>query len=286
MGAERKAKKQDKVQVHYNSMEPGKLDAEAFTQGNHIYLGPGQEKYLGHELGHVVQQREGRVTANESIDGRGVNTDPALERQADSFQTSMAADAGLQVDTASSAAPADAAAPIQMGGHHHRHRRKHRGPVFKEAEDVYVDELPKSRVKAGPMEEWINPGYQALLEQQEQERLEQEAKGTSAAKPRREEPGPDEWINPKYQAMLEQQRLLEEQKQSPKSGPDHVYGTAELRAWGKYYLREKLNSKKWRWDSLRPMAQKMADEKKRRYDREQERLKRRGGFFSRLFGRR
>jgi hypothetical protein len=48
------------VKVHRNSDKPAQLQAHAYAQGTDIHLGPGQEKHLPHELGHVVQQKEGR----------------------------------------------------------------------------------------------------------------------------------------------------------------------------------------------------------------------------------
>lgn len=71
------------VQVHYNSHKPAQLQALAYTQGNDVYMAPGQERHLEHELGHVVQQKAGMVTATTSIGGMAVNDDPELERQAD-----------------------------------------------------------------------------------------------------------------------------------------------------------------------------------------------------------
>ncbi|MCM1284033.1 MAG: DUF4157 domain-containing protein [Muribaculaceae bacterium] len=73
----------DDVQVHYNSAKPSGLNALAYTQGNQVYVGPGQERYLGHELGHVVQQKLGKVHADTMIQGKPVNTDERLEREAD-----------------------------------------------------------------------------------------------------------------------------------------------------------------------------------------------------------
>ena len=72
------------VQVHYNSEQPGKINALAYTQGTQVYLAPGEEKHLPHELGHVVQQKQGIVKADTRYPG-GVcmNTDPRLEREAD-----------------------------------------------------------------------------------------------------------------------------------------------------------------------------------------------------------
>lgn len=74
----------DDVRVHYNSDRPKKLDALAYTQGTEVFLGPGQERHLPHELGHVVQQKQGivRPTARHES-GALMNTDRALERQAD-----------------------------------------------------------------------------------------------------------------------------------------------------------------------------------------------------------
>ena len=71
------------VQVHYNSEKPARLGALAYTQGTQVYIGPGQERYLPHELGHVVQQKAGLVRPTRFENGLRFNDDPALERQAD-----------------------------------------------------------------------------------------------------------------------------------------------------------------------------------------------------------
>ena len=74
----------DDVRVHYNSSLPARLDALAYTKGNQVEIGPGQEKHLPHELGHVVQQKLGLVRANaRHSSGEAMNTDERLERQAD-----------------------------------------------------------------------------------------------------------------------------------------------------------------------------------------------------------
>lgn len=72
------------VRIHYNSPKPEQLKALAYTQGNHVYLAPGQEKHLGHELGHVVQQKRGLVRPTEWVNGLPVNTERRLEQQAES----------------------------------------------------------------------------------------------------------------------------------------------------------------------------------------------------------
>lgn len=71
------------VRVHYNSSRPAQLGAYAYTQGSQVYIGPGQERNLEHELGHVVQQKRGLVRADGYINGIPVNRDPRLERAAD-----------------------------------------------------------------------------------------------------------------------------------------------------------------------------------------------------------
>jgi hypothetical protein len=71
------------VTVSYNSTQPGKFGAHAVAQGKNIDLAPGQEKHLPHEAWHVVQQKQGRVPTTGSIEGTPVNTDPALESEAD-----------------------------------------------------------------------------------------------------------------------------------------------------------------------------------------------------------
>lgn len=74
----------DDVRVHRNSDKPAQLQAHAYAQGTDIHLGPGQEKHLPHELGHVVQQKEGRVKPTIQMKGKvNVNDDKGLEREAD-----------------------------------------------------------------------------------------------------------------------------------------------------------------------------------------------------------
>jgi len=76
----------DDVRVHYNSEKPARLGALAYTQGTQIHVGPGQERTLPHELGHVVQQKRGLVRPTGVESGHPVNLSPALERSARTFQ--------------------------------------------------------------------------------------------------------------------------------------------------------------------------------------------------------
>ena len=70
------------VRVHANSDKSARLDALAYTQGNQIYLGPGQERHLPHEAWHAVQQMEGRVKATRQMKELLLNDDQQLEREA------------------------------------------------------------------------------------------------------------------------------------------------------------------------------------------------------------
>lgn len=72
----------DHVKVHHNSDKPAAVQAHAYAQGSDIHLASGQEKHLPHELGHVVQQAQGRVQPTTSVGGMQVNDNPGLESEA------------------------------------------------------------------------------------------------------------------------------------------------------------------------------------------------------------
>ena len=71
------------TKVHYNSSKPGEVGAHAYAQGTDIHVASGQEKHLGHEAWHVVQQKQGKVKPTTKINGQAVNDDPSLEKEAD-----------------------------------------------------------------------------------------------------------------------------------------------------------------------------------------------------------
>ncbi len=79
------------VKVTKDSDEATQMGAQAFTQGDKIHFAPGNYKphstegqeLIGHELTHVVQQKQGRVKATTQAKGAPVNDDPALEQEAD-----------------------------------------------------------------------------------------------------------------------------------------------------------------------------------------------------------
>lgn len=81
------------VRVYPESARAEEMKALAFTQGDRIHVAPGQwapetpsgQRLLGHELGHVLQQRAGRVVSLPQLKGGGANRDPALEAEADAM---------------------------------------------------------------------------------------------------------------------------------------------------------------------------------------------------------
>jgi hypothetical protein len=76
----------DAVRVHYNSPEPAQVNARAYTQGNDIHVGPGQQRHLAHEAWHAVQQAQRRVLPTMRLDrGPLANDDAGLEREADTM---------------------------------------------------------------------------------------------------------------------------------------------------------------------------------------------------------
>jgi len=73
----------DDVRVHYNSDKPEQLGALAYTQGTEVFVGPGQESNLPHELTHVIQQKQGVVQSTRSIGAYNINDSPHLEQDAE-----------------------------------------------------------------------------------------------------------------------------------------------------------------------------------------------------------
>lgn len=72
------------VKVQYNSPAPAILGALAYAQTNEIYLRSGQEKYLPHEVWHIVQQKQGRVMPTiGKANGISISDDTGLEKEAD-----------------------------------------------------------------------------------------------------------------------------------------------------------------------------------------------------------
>ncbi|MGL5888900.1 MAG: DUF4157 domain-containing protein [Bacteroidia bacterium] len=85
------------VNIHEGN-KASDVGALAYTQGNDIHFAQGKfdtastsgKALLGHELAHVVQQREGRVQPTTSINGLPVNDSHKLESEADAIGNSVA----------------------------------------------------------------------------------------------------------------------------------------------------------------------------------------------------
>lgn len=71
-----------KVRVHYNSDKPAKYGALAYAQNLDIYISPGNEECLEHELRHVIQQMSGEAKANEIINGQPMDSHQGREDEA------------------------------------------------------------------------------------------------------------------------------------------------------------------------------------------------------------
>ncbi len=79
------------VSIHTNDEGAKDMGALAYTQGKDVHFAPGQyspntqkgQELIGHELTHVVQQREGRVRPIKQGKGLTINDNPALENEAD-----------------------------------------------------------------------------------------------------------------------------------------------------------------------------------------------------------
>lgn len=106
------------VRVHQDGAADA-LGAQAYARGDDIHMGAGQydpasaggRELLGHELAHVVQQREGRAQATQGKGG-SILTDASLEAEAD-HQGALAAQ-GLPATSTGSTAPAVSGdAPVQ-----------------------------------------------------------------------------------------------------------------------------------------------------------------------------
>ena len=79
------------VNIHQNSEQATNIGALAHTQGDDVCFAPAQynpnsqkgQELLGHELTHVVQQRQGRGKPTKQGKGMSVNDSPSLEQEAD-----------------------------------------------------------------------------------------------------------------------------------------------------------------------------------------------------------
>ncbi len=111
------------VNIHDNSESAENLGAQAYAQGNDIHFAAGKyhpnsqkgQELLGHELTHVVQQREGRVSTTTQRKGVGINDNASLENEADQSGKKAASGQPTQLKTSNNSLNTSAA-PIQGFG--------------------------------------------------------------------------------------------------------------------------------------------------------------------------
>jgi len=97
------------VNIHNNSPIAAEIGAKAYTQGNDIHFANGEynpestsgQELLGHELTHVVQQRQGRVVPTTQAKGLNVNDNQSLENEADVLGSKAAHGQSIQMKQAS-----------------------------------------------------------------------------------------------------------------------------------------------------------------------------------------
>lgn len=106
----------DDVKVHYNSSKPTQLQTLAYPLRNKADTAPGQEKYLEHELGHVVQQKQRVIHPNAYLNGTPTNKDSQLEKNAVSLTLKKREAANIGVSV------------VQMGGFEELYRQLFNNP--------------------------------------------------------------------------------------------------------------------------------------------------------------
>lgn len=110
------------VRFHPSSPEAAALGAQAFARGGEVHVAPGHwdpesqqgQELIGHELAHVVQQAQGRVSATEQYRGVAVSSDKGLEAEADHWGA-IAAGGGIATSSGVTAGGAGGAAQLKIG---------------------------------------------------------------------------------------------------------------------------------------------------------------------------
>lgn len=110
------------VRVH-ESGDAGSFGALAYARGSNLHFAPGQydpssqrgQELIGHELTHVVQQQDGRVSGKTQCKGLMANEDTDLEDQADEWGARAARGESVgRSGNGGAAGGEDASAPVQF----------------------------------------------------------------------------------------------------------------------------------------------------------------------------
>ncbi|BDS09676.1 C2 family cysteine protease [Aureispira anguillae] len=128
------------VRVHYNSDKPAEVGALAYTKGMDIYISTGNEKYLEHELWHVIQQIKGEAKATGEINGEKIDTRKDIEDKADQ-KADEVQNVSLD-DTAPTVEPSVPAPIMQQQAVIQRKpsRVKKQAPLFKDIPAKFIPE--------------------------------------------------------------------------------------------------------------------------------------------------
>jgi len=123
------------VRVHEGG-QASSLGAMAYAQGDDLHFAPGQyqpgsqggQALIGHELAHVVQQRQGRVSAPGQAKGAPVVADQGLEDEADRAGQAAARGEPARISgggVSGAAMPKLAGQPIQLASNRREQNVSH-----------------------------------------------------------------------------------------------------------------------------------------------------------------
>ena len=135
------------VRVH-EGPQAAAMGAVAFTQGDDVHFQPGAydpgsssgRELIGHELTHVVQQREGRVATPQGKGGL-VNADPGLEAEADVLGARAARGEVVRDGGSGAAAAPTANGPVQRKVLFEKSPPKELDSIDGEVEDKKVEDV-------------------------------------------------------------------------------------------------------------------------------------------------
>jgi hypothetical protein len=129
------------------------LEAAAYTRGHRIHFAPGEgnlaspqgQAMLGHELAHVLQQRQGRARGGAAS---ALNDDPRLEAEADALGAKAARGEQVHGGTAGGA-PGEGAVQRSTGDRSPLQRSRCRvcGAQANGGDDAASMEMPVQRIK-------------------------------------------------------------------------------------------------------------------------------------------
>src|SRR5690606_27866327 len=154
------------VRIHHGDGQAEAMGAEAMAHGDDLHVAahrsPDDKELIGHELAHVVQQREGRVAAPQGNDGEVL--DPALEAEADRAGAAVASGQPAPAEArARTGAARGSGAPLQPK------RDPLRGiDLYLKAHEVQIWAALKAHLAAVPWPAphpdvaWINPALFGL----------------------------------------------------------------------------------------------------------------------------